>query len=611
MFYGRRRLAFPSEFVTRVALAWAVISALLVAINWGAISALRFPDPDDTLRLVQVRDLLGGQSWFDLTQYRADAPGGGVLMHWSRLVDLPLFLVIGALTPVFGSETAEVIALVLVPLITLGCAMLLAARIAWRLMGEEETNFTALIVALSVPVLAQLAPLRIDHHGWQLVCILAALNGLMARTPILGGNIIGASLAALIAISVEGLPLSVVFFAVLALRWLRNPAERGWLLGAIQALAVVSAFLFVATRGVSDLAVHCDAISPVHLAIFGWGALALSFLSRLEPLPIGARIAGFAVTGLGAGVFVGFGAPQCATGGGFAALDPLVHDFWYIHIMEGMPVWMQKLDVALQYAVVPFIGLYAAIALMRQSTDWLRGFWRDYALVLGGATVVALLVARAGAAACLIAAPPLAWQLNRWLRALRRMERPLPRVAGMVGVACALMPTLPLTVSELLVPAIFAQGAAQTGSQNATKSAQLAQVEAVNHLKWSDCKIDASSDILNALAPGEAFVPLHTAPQFLAYSHHSVVATGHHRGSPAMKQVLEISMGSAEEARAIMAARGTRYVAVCPFLIEPNNYAHAAPDGFMADLVHDRAPDWLEPVEAAEGTTLKIWRIVG
>lgn len=597
MFVERRRKALPPEFLARVGTAWAIICALLVAINWNAIASLRFPDPDDTLRLVQVRDLLAGQSWFDLVQHRADAPGGGVLMHWSRLVDLPLALVIALLTPLVGSVNAELAALVIVPLITLGIAMLLAARIAWRLMGDEETNFTALIVALSVPVLAQLAPLRIDHHGWQLVFVLAALNGLMARSPVVGGRVIGASLAVLLAISVEGLPLSVVFCAVLGWRWLRETSERVWLVNAMQALALGSVAIFLGTRGVNDLVTHCDAISPAHLGIFAWGALTLGVLARFEPVPLAWRLAGFAITGAGAMAIVAWAAPQCATGGGFAALDPLVHDHWYVHILEGMPVWMQKPDVALQYAIVPFIGLYAAIALAVRSRDWLRSFWRDYALILAGAILVSLLVARAGAAACLIAAPPLAWLLNRWLRMLRTIERPLPRMAGLVAVACALMPTLPLTVSGLIVP----ESRASTGTS----------VEAVNHLKWSDCKIDASARILNALAPGEAFVPLHTAPQFLVYSHHSVIATGHHRGSPAMKQVLEIAMGSTEQARAMLAERGTRYVFVCPSLIEPNNYAHAAPDGFMADLVHDRAPDWLEPVEAAPGTTLRIWKIKG
>ncbi|MEO1487879.1 MAG: hypothetical protein AAFR88_00365 [Pseudomonadota bacterium] len=141
MLVERRWGPFPVEFLTRVGIAWAIISALLVVVNWGSITQMRFPDPDDTMRLIQVRDLLGGQGWFDVSQYRADAPGGGVPMHWSRLVDLPLALIMLVLTPFLGAANAELAALVITPLLVLGVAMLLAARITWRLIGEEETNF--------------------------------------------------------------------------------------------------------------------------------------------------------------------------------------------------------------------------------------------------------------------------------------------------------------------------------------------------------------------------------------------------------------------------------------------------------------------------------------
>ena len=46
-------------------------------------------DSDSLLRLVEIRDLLGGQGWFDLHQYRMGADGGFV-MHWSRLIDAPI-----------------------------------------------------------------------------------------------------------------------------------------------------------------------------------------------------------------------------------------------------------------------------------------------------------------------------------------------------------------------------------------------------------------------------------------------------------------------------------------------------------------------------------------
>ena len=50
-------------------------------------------DNDSLLRLVEVRDLLAGQGWFDLHQYRMGPPGGFV-MHWSRLVDVPIAFIL-------------------------------------------------------------------------------------------------------------------------------------------------------------------------------------------------------------------------------------------------------------------------------------------------------------------------------------------------------------------------------------------------------------------------------------------------------------------------------------------------------------------------------------
>ena len=69
---------------------WLVLVGLFLLIGALDIYRLEFPDPDDALRLAQVRDLIAGQSWFDLHQYRIDPLNGGVLMHWSRIVDVPL-----------------------------------------------------------------------------------------------------------------------------------------------------------------------------------------------------------------------------------------------------------------------------------------------------------------------------------------------------------------------------------------------------------------------------------------------------------------------------------------------------------------------------------------
>ena len=592
MLEERRRAAFPRDFLAKAGFAWVLVSLFLVTINWNNIASLHFSDPDDILRLIQVRDLLDGQSWFDVSQYRVDAAGGGVAMHWSRLVDAPLAIVIFAMTPIFGSVMAETIAIVLVPLITLAFVMLLASRIAWRLWGDEEAVFTALVIVISIPVLFQLSPMRIDHHGWQLVCALAALNGLLARSARKGGWIIGAALATWLSISIEGLPLAAVIFAVLALRWLRDPASKLWLESAIKSLAVVSGLLFASTRGLSDFANYCDAISPVHLAMFAWGAVILSLLAHAKKPTLGIVLIGFAVAGLGAIAMMLSAAPQCPTGGGFAQVDPLVADIWLSNVLEGRPLWEQALAIALQYIAAPLIAICASLQLARRSHDGLKPFWMDYALILGGALAISIFVARTGAVACVLASPLLAWQLRRWLKAIRLMENPLPRMAAMVGVACALLPAIPALLLTSAMPVRASVGGAQDVP-----------------IRVADCRVQDARDVLAGLPQGEVYALLDIAPELLLVSDHSVVATGHHRGHKAMKVLIEAAIGTPEEARRTLRARGSSYVAMCPALYEARTYAAIAPTGFVPDLAKGEIPEWLEPIQVPDGNGLKLWKI--
>lgn len=590
MLAARPSETLPSAFFNKVGAIWALVSALLIAINWNAITGMRFPDPDDAMRLVQVRDLIAGQSWFDLTQYRSDAANGGVAMHWSRLVDIPLVFVIAVLTPLLGVGLAETVAVVLVPLVTLLLVMLLAARIAWKLLGEEEATFTCLMLAIAIPVLFQLGPMRIDHHGWQIVTALGVVNALLARCAWLGGALIGAISAVWVSISIEGLPLSAAIFGVLALRWLRDRNTRGWLLSAIVSLAVTSAALFVLTRGFTALANSCDAISPVHLGVFAWGAAVLAGLSRAEPIPRASLIAGFAVAAGGAIGLMLYAAPQCASGG-FSAINPVAEKYWLSQISEGLPIWRQDIATMLQYAVTPVIGLIAAMRLARASGDGLRRFWGDYAIIIAAALAVSLLVSRAGAVACALAAPPLAWQVREWLRRIRKMDRPAPRIMSMLGVVCALLPAFPAMV---LTSAIAAQ-ASREGSTIAMARA-------------SACEVENNVDALNAQPVAEVFAPMDIGPSLLLETDHTVIATAHHRGHEGIRTLIEISLASPNEARAMLTKRGTGYVALCPGLNEAQMYARIAPQGFAAKLVAGDAPEWLEPVILDD--ELQVWKIM-
>ena len=286
-----------------------------------------------------------------------------------------------------------------------------------------------------------------------------------------------------------------------------------------------------------------------------------------------------------------YSAPQCATGGGFAELDPLVAQYWHANVLEGMPIWRQSLTTALQYAITPLIALAAAINLASRSRDWLRQFWSDYAIVLGASLLIAILVSRAGAVACALAAAPLAWQLRHWLRAIRSMERPAPRMAAMLGVCCALLPAFPAMLLTSAMPARASLGGASD-----------------TPIKAIDCRVQDAGEALSSLPQGEFYAPLDIAPELLLVSEHSVIATGHHRGHTAMKVLMQTALGSSADARATLNERGTSYVAICPSLGEARMYAKIAPEGFVASLVRGEAPEWLEPVEIEGLSGLRVWR---
>lgn len=584
----RRRPLFAPELLARVALAWVMVCALMLVANFGSIAAGHFPDPDDVMRLMQVRDLLAGQSWFDVHQYRVDAVSGGVPMHWSRLVDIPLAALIWFFSLFVSQSTAEIAAATLVPLLTFGLALLLAARIAWRLIGAEAAGMTCLVMALSVPVIVQMGPLRIDHHGWQIVLALLALNGMMARDPRLGGALTGFALALWISISVEGLPLAVAICGVAAFRWLGDRRASCRMASIMGSLAIGSALVFAVTRGFTDLAQYCDAVSPVHLAVFGWGGVSVFLLARSEPIPRGVLLSGFALIAAGAGGIVYFAAPQCA-GGGFEALDPLVIKFWYLNVGEGMPMWQQSPALALQMIVPPALGLLAALKLAGRSSDWLRQWWYDYAVLLGAALLIAMFVARAGAVAGAIASIPLGWQIAVWIRYARNMRSRGRRIATLAGTALALMPALPLGLITAMIPSEV------RAKDDGTRTAS--------------CLLNEALPVLRSLPKGEIIAPIDMGPELLNTTAHSVVATGHHRGNPGMTAMIRIFIGPADQAETALRARGTRYVAVCPGLIEARNYARTMPDGFMADLLGGDEPSWLEPVAAPGGDAIRIWRI--
>lgn len=579
--------AFPWRGVL---LAWVAISLVTLIGSGGRLSIAAFVDGDDALRLQQVRDLLGGQGWFDLHQYRV-APPEGVAMHWTRVVDIPIAAMILLLRPLMGQGLAESIAIVVVPLLHLLAAMALAARLAARQFGPRIGIVAALLVAAAVPASFRMMPLRIDHHAMQFVLALVALNGLFACAPRMGGALAGAALALALAISLESLPLAVIVGGLCTLRLWRG--QSAWLIGYLLSLSLASLALFLATRGLGDLAQHCDAVSPVHVVALLWmGGGTAIILPRLRDRPPFVSLLAVGLIGAGAVGLAAAWVPQCLAGDAFASVDPLVRKVWLDSVLEGLPVWRQEPGFAATIILLPLFGLIACLRLATRAAD--RGeqlFWLDYALLLVGATLVGLLVARASGVSCLFATVPAAWQFAeqfaRW-----RQDSLLVRRMGRVVVMITLL--LPGVLVDQGVRLLAPAGQASDGR---------AQGEVA-----LGCDFSRAVPALAALPKGTLLTGLDIGPTVLVTSGHRVVATAHHRASAAIRDVIDAFLGPDEAARQIMARRGAKMVVICPGGSEARFYAEKAPAGFIAHLMSGKVPGWLEPVTMPEASGVKAWR---
>ena len=585
-----RRLTTEEFPWRRIALVWMFVSLLMLANAAKNIAIAQFPDPDDVLRLVQVRDLLGGQGWFDLNQYRID-PAGDVPMHWSRLVDLPLALMIGALTPLLGTANAELLSVVMVPLLTMLATMLIIARMTWRLFDTETAGLACLAFGFLPFLIFQFQPMRIDHHGWQIFAVALAMFAINMRSQWAGGALAGLAMAAGLLVSLELLPVAAVFGAVLALRWLRDPAQRVWLVGYLQSLALSLGALYLATRGLSDLAAYCDAITLPHIGLFAAVALGASALALPKALPWPAIVGGLACAGLAGITIFGVASPSCLRTP-FGELDPLVREFWYLNVREGRPLWAQPIMAIPQLFQIG-LAFVVAVHLFRSADGKVRGWWRDYLIVLAGTVLLGLLVWRSMAFASVLAAIPLGFALKLALDKLRNARETAAKALAVGGLMLVLVPSAPVVAASYVT-------APDIDEEELIKGP----------LQASSCDLTASSASLNALEPGVIFAPLDIGPALLQRSPHTVVATGHHRAEKAMRDIIVGYTSSPDTTRALMRKHAARYVVVCTDIMEPNLYAEeGGRNSFAARLLRNDAPEWMERVALDTPKSFRVWRI--
>jgi hypothetical protein len=585
-------LPLPRRLVLAVLGPWLAACAMMLWFSAGHIHGLRMWDTDDYMRLQQVRDWLGGQSWFNVDQYRLDPPHG-FHMHWSRIVDLPLAGLILLLRPLVGTVLAEIAASVIVPLITLGLIMAMVARVTRRVAGEKAAMLAPLLVACSPLILFHTLPLRIDHHGWQAAMAMATLAALLDRRRLRSGLLAGLFAAIWVSISLEALPLLAAMFGLLIVRFLIDPRHAERLHGFALALGFCCVALFASTHAMARWGEpDCDAMSVGYLGLLG--GVAIAAIVATGPLVGRNRLVHAAIiafgTAAGLVLFV-HSAPACLAGP-FGALDPVTRQYWYMNVLEGRPVWEQDVGMRGMLLLSPLLGLAGA------GFGWHRARghdpraaanWMTMILLGGAAMAVSLMVLRAGTVAHGFALPGIASLLAMVLDRVSRSPRMAFRVLGSAAAILGMTPVAAAAVAGMLAPAEPAPSAKAPKPKSACPGG---------------CDRYGALDRLPA---SYIFAPIDIGPDLIVHTPHSFPAAGYHRNPAALRRTIETFLGSVDDARRVIDQVDAAYVLIDPDTAEAATYRNAAPHGFMAQLLADKAPDWLEPVPLP-GSTLRLWR---
>jgi hypothetical protein len=562
---------------------WLLASVWLIAGAGAGIATLQLPDSDDNLRLLQVRDWLGGQGWFDLHQHRL-APAGGADIHWSRLVDLPLAAVMLLLRPLLGVVGAEQVAVVFVPLLTLLAAMLLVALIARRLIASESWPFAAAILLTASPAVGMMSPLRIDHHGWQIVLLLAMLLGLIARRRVAGGVVAGLAIVASLTIGVEMLPYLGLGIFLAVLGWVFDPEEAPRLQGLVLSLGIGMLFalsIFVAPD--VRTAIRCDALSAAYAHPLLLGS-ALLLVATWLPLP--GRVARALAAGVAGGGAVALLLSMSAICivDPYHAVDPEARRLWLDSVSEALPLYRQGANAALATLVLPLIGLGGAIMMIRRARGdaaALRG-WLLLAAVSAFSLLLAAVQTRAAVTAQAVAAPGAGALLYFGWQRLQRHRAMLVRVFGSV--------LLFLSVSGLL-PRLAINAAAARQPSRAEQ-----RLTAIN----GRCFDPRGMAALDRLPSATLFADVDFTTPLLVHTHHRALAGPYHRNGRVIADVMRAWAGKPEAGFAVARHYGADYLVMCG--------GDAKLGGLYAALLRGTPPTWLTAV-ALPGTPWRVWRV--
>lgn len=587
---------FQRHWRSLLLLAWLLYVGFIIVNRWGLIQAFALPDTDDNLRLAQVRGWLGGQGWFDLVQYRFDPAHGGANIHWSRLVDLPIAGIILAMRPLVGGADAERIAVAIAPLLPLLLLMFSLALTMKRLVSDKAWALPVVGLLCAYSTIGMFAPLRIDHHGWQLALLGLAVSAMADPRRARGGAVMGVASGLSLTIGLEMLIYLALLGGAAVLLWVADRDQRRRLATYAGALvATTSAGFLLFASNANRLAV-CDALSPVWLSDAAVGGAIVLGLALLKLEGWKARLGAAAA---GGAVLAGFHAlawPQCLQR--LEGVSPEAAQLWLGYVREARPFYRHAWRIGVVTLALPVTALLGWALLIWRA--WKQGdegrdlLGRTLAVALPAIAAFGLLFwqMRAGPAAQMMALPAatalIALVAGPWLKSDRQVTRLAAILLVLVGFGAA----VPLGV--MLVP---------EGKQD---RARVRVAKANNR-----CPSLAALAPVNRQPKGLVFSFIDLGPRLIVATHHDAIGGPYHRNSRAIADGMKAFRGSEAQAHRIIREYRSDYLLICPDMSTATIFMSEAPNGFYAQLTRGNVPAWLQPVELPKNSPFRMWRVVG
>jgi hypothetical protein len=554
-------------------------------------------DNDAMLRLVEIRDLLGGQSWFDLMQSRMGMPGG-FEMHWSRLVDAPISaLILAAQAMGFARETAENVALYTWPVLVSAVAMFSALRIAHAIGGLAAMIFTLIIAVPTFQLLSQFPTGQIDHHNVQIALSLTFMAAILGQKPsAVSGAIAGLCLALMVGVGAETQVHVVVGAVIVAMLFLFQQP--------FQLFAGSFGFAFALSCGV----IFFGTLAPVHY----WRATCDAFsIAQALPGAIGGLAFGLACTMAGPNsslslrmtLLAGTAAVSAMAlwpaslgclGDPLANLDPLVQKFWLVYIEEAKPleqVWVEGPSAVFAYLAPAFLGVFVAIAFILKGNPQQR----LAAIIIGGMVL-----------------PSLALVFHQFRASVLGAHLIVPLLGIAAAVVFRWADGPGKTIAHRLVMAVFVLACVGHGwgiaafGYDAIQDPEKANILSVKNEACDGPELLAD---LNALPPTTIFAVSNLGSDILLDTNHRVVAGPYHRNVAGIKAVIQAHILSANQTFDIMKSTGSTHYIWCPDAPETDVFVEQG--GFAADMKKGEVPNWLLPISKGAKGTYVIYRITG